>query len=214
MADTPQERAEAARVRRRWLSLGETVAIAAVIISGLTFWNSWSERTSSQAEKAAEAVQSQRKASTLLLNATPDKNGHRLSLVPRAEAQAIQSQTVYFPSPFKLQPADTSGDARIERDWFEDALVDARKEAGIEDRPGDSRLPVLIETRYLTDGVPHVDRTVYEVGYATDHGLFGSTSIVLRGLSRVGPVNEIAVGQNRVDALWAARIKKKPATAS
>jgi hypothetical protein len=207
MADTPQEREEAARVRRRWLSLGEMVAILAVAISALTFWNSWRERTNSETEKAIEAAQSQRKATTLLLAATPDKSGRRLTLVPRAESQAIQSQRIYFPSAFKLEPAETSGDARIERDWFEEPLVEARKEAGIKDRPGDSRLPLLIETRYLVDGEPRIDRTIYEVGYATSHSLLGGTSIAVRGLSRVGPVQTQAAGQRRLDALWATRLK-------
>jgi hypothetical protein len=207
MAETPQERAEAARVRRRWLTLGEVVAIAAVLISALTFWNSWRERANTEAEKAAESVQSQRKAATLLLNATPDKNGRRLSLMPRSDSQAIQNQIVYFPSMLKVEAAQTSGDARIERDWFGDALVDARKDAEIKDGVGDSRLPVLIETRYLTDGDPHVDRTIYEVGYATEHGLFGGTSIVLRGLSRAGAVTDVAAGQARIDALTAQRLK-------
>jgi hypothetical protein len=207
MAETPQERAEAARVRRRWLTLGEVVAIAAVLISALTFWNSWRERQNSEAERAAESVQSQRKASMLLLNATPDKNGRRLSLTPRADSQAIQNQVVYFPAMLKVDPAQTSGDARIERDWFGDALVDARDDAKIKDGVGDSRLPVLIETRYLTDGDPHVDRTIYEVGYATEHGLFGGTSILLRGLSRVGPVTNLETGQARINALAAGRLK-------
>jgi hypothetical protein len=208
MSETPQDRAETARVRRRWLSLGETVAIVAVTISALTFWNSWSERTHGEAEKAAEAAQSQRRATTLLLAATPDKNGRRLSLVPRAESQAIQSQTVHFPSALSLRPADTSGDARIERGWFDEALVDARRAAGIKDGPGDSRLPILIETRYVADGEPLVDRTIYEVGYATEHGLIGGTSIVLRGLARAGTAKTAEAGQKRVDALWRSRLKR------
>ncbi|WP_294395223.1 hypothetical protein [uncultured Sphingomonas sp.] len=211
MAETPQERAETARVRRRWLSLGETVAILAVVISALTFWNTWRERTNNEAEKAAEVASSSRRASTLTLGATPDKGGHRLSLVPRGEAQAVQSQTVYFPTPLKVTPADTSGDARIERDWFDSALVDAREAAKVAERPGDSRLPVLIETRYLTDGDPHVDRAVYEVGYATSHSLLGRTSIELRGLSRIGAASSIAAGQKRIDGLWATLMKAPPA---
>ena len=70
---TPAQ-AEAAAIRRRWITLGEILAVVAVMISGLTFWNSYSERTASEAERAAEkdaAADEERKAAersqTLLL---------------------------------------------------------------------------------------------------------------------------------------------------
>lgn len=209
MAETQQERAEAARVRRRWLTLGEVVAILAVMISGLTLWNSWRERTNAEAEKATEARATRHKAGVLLLKGTPDKNGHTLDLVPMSDAQAIQSQSVHFPSPLKLDPADTSGDARIERGWFDAALVEAREDAKLPDRPGDSRMPVLIETRYLADGEPRVDRSIYDLGYATHGMLLRGTAVELRGISRVGGADSLAAGRKRIDALWAARLKAK-----
>ena len=36
----PVEKHEAARARRRWLTLAEILGVAAVLISGLTLWNS------------------------------------------------------------------------------------------------------------------------------------------------------------------------------
>jgi len=209
MSETPKEREEAARVRRRWLTLGEMLAIVAVVISALTFWNSYSERTNSEAEHKAEAAQNQRKATLLTLKAVPDKDGRTLALSPRAEEQAIQSQTILFPSALNLSPAETSSDSRIERDWIEEALVRARKDAGASDATlGDARLPLLIVTHYLADGDPHVDRAVYELGYATSHSLLGGTSVRLRGLSRVGPVGNDDAGRKRIDALWATRLGK------
>jgi hypothetical protein len=209
MSETPQERAEAARVRRRWINLGELVAILALVISGLTLWNSYRERTNAEAEHAQESRQSVKKATTLILKATADKDGRTLALVPRADEQAIQSQTIYFPSKLGLSPAETSSDARIEKSWFESALVSARKEAGIEVAPGDARLPVLIETHYLTDGDAHVDRAVSEVGYVTSHSLIGGTDVHLRGLSRTGAVNSDVAGQKQIDTVWATRMAAK-----
>jgi len=209
MADTPKERAEAARVRRRLLNLGEIVAILAVVISGLTFWNSYRERTNAEAEHAAESAQSAKKASLMILKATPDKDGRTLALAPRADEQAIQSQTIRFPSKLGVSPAETSSDTRIEKSWFESALVSARKAAGVEDAPGDARLPVLIETHYLTDGDPHVDRAIYEIGYATSHSFIGGTDVHLRGLSRTGSVTSVDGGQKRIDATWATRMAAK-----
>ena len=209
MSETPQERAEAARVRRRLLNLGEVIAILAVIISGLTLWNSYRERTNAEAEHARESRQTAKKATTLILKATPDKEGKTLALAPRADEQAIQSQTIYFPAKLGVSPAETSSDARIEKNWFESALVSARKEAGAEAAPGDARMPVLIETHYLTDGDAHVDRAVYEVGYVTSHSLIGGTDVHLRGLSRTGAAKNADAGQKQIDAIWATRMAAK-----
>ena len=57
MSGTPLERAEAARVRRRWINLGELVAVLALVISALTLWNSYRERTTNEAEHAQQSAQ-------------------------------------------------------------------------------------------------------------------------------------------------------------
>jgi len=209
MSETPQERAEAARVRRRWINLGELVAVLALIISALTLWNSYRERTTNEAEHAQQNAQSAKKAAILILKATPDKDGRTLTLMPRSDDQAIQSQKVSFPAKLGLSPAETSGDARIDRNWFASALVAARKEAGITDAPGDARVPVMIDTHFLVDGETHDDLAVYEVGYATTHGFLTGTDVHLRGLSRIGTVKNEDAGQKQIDALWATRMAVK-----
>jgi hypothetical protein len=209
MSETPQERAEAARVRRRWINLGELVAVLALIISALTLWNSYRERTANEAVHARESAQSAKKAAVLVLKATPDKDGRTLALVPRSDEQAIQDQTIYFPAKLGISPAQTSSDARIERRWFDGPLIDARKAAGVEASLGDARMPVLIETHFLANGDPHLDRAIYEVGYVTSHSLIGGTDVHLRGLSRTGSVASVDVGQKKIDAVWAARMVPK-----
>lgn len=212
MSDTPQERQEKARVRRRWLSLGETVAIIAVVISALTFWNSYRERTASEARQSATEATASRHAATLVLKATPDRDGRTLALAPRSDNQAIQSQTIHFPAALGLSPVDTSSDARIERGWIEDALVKARKEAVAKpETAGDARLPLLITTSFLADGDPHTDRAIYQLGYRTSHGLLSGTSVSLRGLSREGAAASDAAGQTRINALWQAWIARTKA---
>jgi hypothetical protein len=208
MAETQQER-EAARIRRRWLTLGEIIAVLALIISALTLWNSYRERTNAEAEHAHETAQSAKKAATLVLKATPDKDGRTLALAPRSDEQAIQDQTIYFPTKLGVSAAQTSSDARIEKRWFDGALIDARKAAGVEASLGDARMPVLIETHYLADGDPHVDRAIYEVGYVTSHSLIGGTDVHLRGLSRTSAVKSVDAGQKQIDAIWAGRMAPK-----
>ena len=57
---TPSEKAEAAAVRRRWINLGEILAVVAVLISGLTLWNSYTERSHAEAEKSSRGAEGRR----------------------------------------------------------------------------------------------------------------------------------------------------------
>ena len=43
MTDTPAERADAARTRRRWVSLAEVVALAGLLIGALSLYTTWSD---------------------------------------------------------------------------------------------------------------------------------------------------------------------------
>lgn len=204
MTETPKEKAESARIRRRWVTLGEVLAVAAVAISGLTLWNSYTDRQDQRVEKAGEAARASIANRTLLLKATADRSAARLDLAPLRGEQSIQGQSIAFPTPLGLSPVDTTGDARIERGWFDTALVKARKAAGLAaETRGDERLPVLLTTRYLADGVPATDRAVYDIGYATDTGFLSGTDVRLRGLSLVARVRGDGVAQ--IDRLWAAK---------
>lgn len=204
MTETPKEKAESARIRRRWVTLGEILAVAAVAISGLTLWNSYSDRQDARVEKAGEAAKASIANRTLLLKATADRDASRLDLAPLRAEQSIQGQTVTFPTALGLSPVDTTGDARIERGWFDSALVKARKAAGLDaETRGDEKLPVLLTTRYLADGVLVTDHAIYDIGYATDTAFLSGTDVRLRGLSLVARVK--GNGAKRLDQLWAAK---------
>jgi len=60
MTDTPAEKAEAAAIRRRWVTLGEFVAVAGLIISALALWSSYTDRRADQAEKQIEKAENAR----------------------------------------------------------------------------------------------------------------------------------------------------------
>lgn len=204
-----QQAAEAAAIRRRWITLGEVLAVVAVLISALTLWNSYQERRTSEVERARSETKAESAARTLLLKGTPSRDGDRLELAALREDQTIQAQTITFPSPLGITPVETTGDARIEASWFRAPLVAARKAAR---RPaetrGDEKLPVLLTTRFLADGVVRTDRAIYEIGYATETGFLQGTAVRLRGLSlqvRVG-----SSGEKLLDGLWAGRMR--PAT--
>ena len=205
MSGKPDDSEEAARVRRRWLTLGEILGIAAVVISALTFWNSYSERRHAEPEQQADRDRSSRAAATLLLGATTEAGDRALALSSQAEGQSIESQTIRFPAALGLSPVETTGNARIERYWFATALIKARRASGMKEETGDARLPVLIESRFLADGDTHVDRAAYVIGYVVDSGFLAGTRIRLRGLSRIGAAKDVASGQRTIDAAWKAQ---------
>lgn len=206
MTETPKEKAESARIRRRWVTLGEVLAVAAVGISGLTLWNSYTERQDERVEKAGEAARASVANRTLLLKAVADRSAKRLDLTPPRPEQSLQGQTVTFPTALGVTPVDTTGDARIESGWFDDALVKARKASGLPaETRGDEKLPVLLTTRYLADGVLMTDHAIYDIGYATDTAFLSGTDVRLRGLSLVARVR--GEDRKRLDALWSRKAK-------
>jgi hypothetical protein len=193
--------AEAASIRRRWITLGEVLAVIAVVISALTLWNSWTERSDSLASKQAEARRSNNRAETLVLIATASGE-HELVLKPASVAQSVQGQTITFPTALGVEPAETTGEPRIEAAWFESALKKARGHAGMpDDSRGDERLPVVITTRFLVDGDPHEDVALYDIGYTISGRWLGGHSVAMRGLSLVSRVRS-ASARAALDARW------------
>jgi hypothetical protein len=201
MSEAPEDKKEAARVRRRWLNLGELLAIVGVAISGAALWNSYRERTNAEAEQASAEARIAKKAQLLVLKATVAKEGSVLTLVPRDDTQTIQAQTIRFPAALALSPVETTGDARLERSWFERELTTALEKAKAAKRaPGDARLPVHIVTRFLVDGVEYEDSAIYSIGYTIGHGFLSGTTIKLRGLSRNSAAPAGAAGDKMLEA--------------
>lgn len=203
---TPAQAAEAAAIRRRWLTLGEILAVVAVIISGLTFWNSYSERTSTEAERAAEKAEEKAasdkaaaRSRTLVLTARVAEGGRRLTLRPTDAAQVIQSQTIRFPSALGAGAVDAV-EPRIEAEWVEEAAeeADAQKSGS-----GDLRIPVAITTEFVSGGETFSDTGIYDVGYRLDTGLL-DTDVRLSGLSRIERA-QAPSAQARLDAIWKSR---------
>jgi len=193
--------AEAAAIRRRWITLGEVLAVMAVLISALTLWNSWGERSENEAAKRAEAHRETTRAATLVLTAAASGRD-RLALKPGSADQTVQGQTITFPAALGAAPAETTGEPRIEAAWFDDALKKARNKAGLpDDSRGDERLPVAITTRFLVDGEVHEDVALYDIGYTISGRWLSGHSIALRGLSLVSHVKS-GNAQAKLDARW------------
>jgi hypothetical protein len=208
-ATKAEQRAEqAAAIRRRWITLGEGLAVIAVVISGLTLWNNWSERHDSEAVKTADAQRASTRAATLVLLAD-GSDGRKLALKPASPDQTVQSQTIAFPTALGVTPAQTTGEPRIEAEWFEQALKKAREAAKLpDDSRGDERLPVAVTTRFLVDGQPHDDVALYDIGYSITGRWLGGHSVTLRGVSLASRV-KAGAAQKALDTRWAALLPAK-----
>ena len=156
--ETPHERARR-KSRLRWITLGEAVAVAAVMISGLGLWMNYQDRQDSRAEKQAETARSTTHT-PFYLKAQANSAGSTLTLTPVSADDVIQGQTIRFPPSFGLSPVTTTSDARIDADWFASALKADRKKRELPDETqGDERVPVMIETDYLADGQSQAARS-------------------------------------------------------
>lgn len=196
-----QQAAEAAAIRRRWITLGEILAVAAVVISGLTFWNAYQERTSAEAERAESEREAEAVAGTVVLRPTVRDDGRQLALAPLSAGQAIQGMRVVFPSALGVDPVETVADPRIEAGWFADALKAALEAAGREDQEGEARLPVAITTRFFADGKLQTDTAIYDIGYRLEERFLRGRAVRLAGLSLV----ERSGAAGRLDQLWKQR---------
>ncbi len=198
------ETAEERKIRRRWITLGEVLAVIGVLISGLALWNSYAERRGNEAERKAEQAQKGVVSRTLALKASG--GGRSLMLEPRDPEQTIRSETILFPSPLETK-VDALVEPRIDADWVKQAVKKAhdlgRKEAK---GPGDARMPVAITTLFDSGGGgTFTDTALYDVGYKeSGGGLFGGTNVTLRGLSLIGRVSAVKA-QARLDAIWNSR---------
>lgn len=201
-----QAQAEAAAIRRRWITLGEMVAVAALIISALTFWNSYSERTASEAERAAEKAEetaakaaAAERSQSLVLTATASRDGRNLALASTEPDKVIQNLTIRFPTALDARAIDAVIEPRIEAAWIDDAVENLDRRGS----SGDLRLPVAITTRFVSGGETYSDTALYDIGYRLDSGIL-DTDVKLRGLALIERAQAKDV-EARLNAIWKER---------
>ena len=191
MTDRPPA---AAKSRRRFISLGETVAILALAVSAGGLWLSWQSRVEDRTSVAAQAVA---RRVPLILSASAADDGRVLRLAPAGNGVVIQTQTIAFPTAIGAASVDTTGNARLEAGWFDDGLRKAIRGSKVA-----RRLPVAIITRYTVDGDMAEDSAVYDIGFATHARMLRPDAVTLEGLTLVA--RGVRNGQARIDARWAA----------
>lgn len=189
--------------RRLWITVSEIVGVLALLVAGLSFWDAHRDRSAG----AQRAQQQQAAESVLVLTGQVDGSGDRIRLEPMNRAQAVQSQTLVFPSAVRADPVQIdAAQPRIDKDWIVSGLKqaqEAEKKAG--KKPvAEGRLPVGVTTTYVQDGVTRTDRAIYRIGYSVSSNLIGVERVKLEGLSLVrrGAGGDL---KGQVEALWARR---------
>lgn len=173
MRDTQAEEARK-RSRLRWVTLGEAIAIAALIVSAFGVWISWK---SSGDGKAPTAVIEGRQAIPLALRGEALRDGRSLEIAPIEDSHALQTLVV---TPVGAKPIDLGNDGELSARALENALG---KNAA--DGKGTHRVQVRIAARYVEAGADKTATGSYVISYRWDGGgLFGGRSLRIVGLSR------------------------------
>lgn len=199
-AEQAVAKAEAAATRRRWITLGEIVAVAAVVISGLTFWNSWSERQDAAAERQAErAAESKEKAasSAVLLTGSVEDDGAMLTLSD--PAHRIQQIEVRFPKALGVGPQTSVLEPQIQAVWIAAPMLKLT-DGGADRREG--RLPVAITASYWDADVQRASTAIYDLVWRTEPRTLQGRTLKLRGVILRERVK--GDGQARIDGMWKA----------
>ena len=155
--------------RRRWINLGEGVAVIGLIISGLALWNSWSKE-----DRPAVVVEKARTV-PLALRGRLEGDGKRLAIAPVESGHALESLTL---TAVGKPPLDLGGDPMLTVDAVERLLPEGKKE-------GIGALLVALDAHYIEAGTERRSTARYRLAYRwRPGGLIGGPTLRLTGLTR------------------------------
>ena len=160
--------------RLRWVTLGEAIAIAALIVSAAGVWISWQ---TSDSDKGPTTVVEKRVAVPLALRGKPSEDGRTLEISPVEAGHALQSLNVIVAG---SQAVDVGSDGELSASELESALGDKAAEG-----KGTHRVRVRVDARYVEAGADKSASGSYVIGYRWESGgLLGGRSLRITGMSR------------------------------
>ena len=162
------------RSRLRWVTLGESIAIAALLVSAVGVWISWK---SDSGDKGPTTVVEKRQAIPLTLRGKAQSDGRSLEITPVEDSHALQSLTVTLPG---ADAIEVGSDGQLSANDVESALG---KSAA--DGKGTHRVRARIVAKYVEAGADKSAAGSYVISYRWEGGgLFGGHSVRLVSLSR------------------------------
>jgi uncharacterized protein YggE len=162
------------QTRRRWITLGEIIALAALAVSAVGVWIAWKSNSQDKPTRVVE----QHSAVPLALRGAADSDGRTLTLMPADPSHALESLKVTV----KGSPAiEVGSDGKLAASDVEAALKDRDKEA----KDVTHSVSIRIDARYVEAGADRRGGGSYVLRYKWEGGgLFGGRSLHLVGLSR------------------------------
>ena len=161
------------KTRRRWISLGEFIALAALAVSAIGVWIAW--KTSSE-DKTTRVVE-QRQAIPLTLRGSVEQDGRELVIAPVESSHALESLTLTIKG---TPPIEIGSDGNLDAGTVQSALEDRDKDA-----KGGLSIPVRIDARYIEAGADRHRAGTYLLRYRWEGGgLFGGRSLRFTGFTR------------------------------
>jgi len=175
MSETESERKR--RLRLRWITLGEAVAIAALILSGLGLWKDWKD-DQQKAPAGPTKVIEERKPIALRLHGRVEDEGRTIVITPIEDSHALDSLSIAVKR--GESPISVGSDGVLDASDVASALGEPPKDA-----KGIQRAAVTIGTRYVEAGQDRRSSGQYVLSYRWEGGgLFGGHSLRLTGFSR------------------------------
>ena len=108
------------QARRRWITLGELIALLALIVSAVGVWIAWKNNGEDKPTRVVE----QRQSVPLSLRAVADRDGSELTISPVEPGHGLQSLTVSIKGG---SPIEVGSDGRLQASDVQAALSDRPK---------------------------------------------------------------------------------------
>ncbi len=173
MNDSPSNEAKR-RSRLRWVTLGESIAIAALLVSAVGVWISW--KTDS-GDKGPTTVVEKRQAIPLTLRGKVQSDGRSLEITPVEDSHALQSLTISLP---EAEAIEIGSDGQLSASDVESALG---KSAA--DGKGTHRVRARMVAKYVEAGADKSATGSYVIGYRWEGGgLLGGRSLRFTSFTR------------------------------
>ena len=169
------EQTEAQRKSRlRWVTLGEAIALAALIVSAAGVYLSWK---STDSDKGPTTVVEKRQAVPLALRGKVRDEGQTLEITPVESSHALQSLNVIVAGSSAI---DVGSDGELSARDVESALGDKAA-----DGKGTHRVRVRADAKYVEAGADKSATGSYVISYRWEGGgLLGGRSLRIEGFSR------------------------------
>jgi hypothetical protein len=171
MTETPESEAKR-KSRLRWITLGEAVAIAALVISAVGVWISWK----SEDTKPTTVVE-KKTIVPLVLRGKVAEDGKSLEITPADSDHALQTLIIKTGAG---APIEVGGDGSLSASDFQSALGDKAP-----DVKGTNRMSLRITSNYVEAGADKSATGSYVIAFRWESGgLFGGRSLRFVGFSR------------------------------